>query len=66
MTLSQKGENKKAIDEELDPALGEAHENLAKLILSSNNVREFWQFWITNNAWSFSSWIGSLFSLYWF
>jgi hypothetical protein len=52
VTLSQNRENKKALDVvnkaiELDPALEEAHENLAKLFLTSSNIREFWRFWMT-------------------
>jgi hypothetical protein len=54
VSLSQKKEQKKAIEEvkkaiELDPAFAEAHENLTKLILSSNtDTRQFWQFWMTS------------------
>ena len=52
VTLSQKRENKKALDVvnkaiELDPAIREAHEKLGKLILTSSNIREIWRFWMT-------------------
>ena len=50
--LFRKKEKQKAIDEvkkaiEIDPALASAHENLTKLIVSTENQRhEFMHFWI--------------------